>query len=68
MLIEAQMPCDDQARYVDVLCFSKPDADKAVLPVDHRIDESDIQGAVQPVALGAEDGDSSSSEEEHILN
>ena len=68
MLIEAQMPCDDQVRHVDVLCFSKPDANKAVLPADHRIEESDIQSAVQPVALGAEDGDSSSSEEEHILN
>ena len=68
MLIEAQMPCDDQVRHVDVLCFSKPDANKAVLPADHRIEESDIQSAVQSVALGAEDGDSSSSEQEHILN
>ena len=68
MLIEAQMPCDDQVRHVDVLCFSEPDANKAVLPADHRIEESDIQSAVQSVALGAEDGDSSSSEQEHILN
>ena len=68
------MPCDDQARHVDVLCFSKPDTDKAVVPVDHLINESDIHSAVRPVALEAdvesekEDDHSSSSEEDHILN
>ena len=68
MLIEAQMPCDDQARHVDVLCFSTLDADKVVLPVDLHTDESDSHSAVQPVALGAEDDDSNSSEEQDMLN
>ena len=67
------MPCDDQARHVDVLCFSKPDPDKAVLPIDHHINESDTHSSVQPVALEADDENEdeeteSNSEEDHILN
>ena len=44
-LIEPQMPRDDQARYVDVLCFSKRDTD------NHHINESDTHSAVLPVAM-----------------
>ena len=68
------MQCDDQARHVDVLCFSKPDAEKAVLPVDHHINEYDTHSAVQLVALEAdienedEETDTNSSDEDHILN
>ena len=74
MLIEAQMPCDDQARYVDVLCLSsKSNADEALLPVDDHINESDAHSAVLPVALEAdvenEDVDvHSNSSAENILN
>ena len=74
MLIEAQTPCDDQARHVDVLCFTKSDTGRAVLLVDHHADESDTDRAVQPVALEAdaeneeEDVNSNSSEEDNILN
>ena len=74
MLIEAQTPSDDQARHVDVLCFTKSGTDRAVLPVSHHADESDIDRAVQPVALEAdaeneeEDVNSNSSEEDNILN
>ena len=39
------MPRDDQARYVDVLCFSKRDTD------NHHINESDTHSAVLPVAM-----------------
>ncbi len=74
MLIEAQMPCDDQARHVDVLCFTKSDTGKAVLPVHHHIDQSDTDRAVGSTALETdakndeEDIDSNSSEEDNILN
>ena len=74
MFIEAQTPSDDQARHVDVLCFTKSGTDRAVLPVSHHADESDIDRAVQPVALEVdaeneeEDVNSNSSEEDDILN
>ena len=74
MLIEAQMPCDDQARHVDVLCFTKSDTGKAVPPVDHHTDQSDTDRAVGSVALETdakndeEDIISNSSEEDNILN
>ena len=74
MLTEAQMPCDDQARHVDVLCFTNSDTDRAVLPVCHHADESVPDRALQPVALEAdeenevEDVNSNSSEEDNILN
>ena len=50
------MPCDEQARHVDVVCFTTSDADRPVLPVDHHANESDADRGVQPVALetGAE--------------
>ena len=54
MLIEAQTPCDEQARHVDVLCFTKSDTEKAVQPVDFHADASDTNRAVQPVALEAD--------------
>ena len=75
MLIEAQMPGDDQARHVDVLCFTKSDSDKAVLHGDHHTEESDTHGAVRPGPLAADaDNDeeqdihSDFSEEDNILN
>ena len=74
ILTEAQMPCDEQARHVDVVCFTTSDADRPVLPVDHHANESDADRGVQPVALetGAEndgeDGYSNSSDENNILN
>ena len=42
------MPCDEQARHVDVVCFTTSDADRPVLPVDHHANESDADRAVQP--------------------
>jgi len=74
MLIEVQTPCDDQARHVDVLCFTNSHTEGAVLTVDHHADESDNDSAVQPVALEAdtenedEDVNSNSSEKNNILN
>ena len=68
------MPCDDQARHVDVLCFTMSDTDRAVLPVAHHADESVSDRAVQPVTLEAaaenevEDVNSNSSDEDNILN
>ena len=68
------MPCDEQARHVDVVCFTTSDADRPVLPVDHHVNESDADKAVQRVAseTGAEndreDGYSNSSDENNILN
>ena len=55
------MPCDEQARHVDVVCFTTSDADRPVLPVDHHANDSDADRAVQRVAseTGAEnDGES----------
>ena len=74
MLIEAQMPCDDHARHVDVLCFTKSDTHEAVGHADHHADESDTHSAVRPVALEPDaeneedDASNYSSEEEHNLN
>ena len=51
MLIEPQVPYDAQARNVDILCFTASEADRAVLPVDHPADTSDIELA----PLGADD-------------
>ena len=74
MLIEVPTACDEQARHVDVLCFTKSDTGEAVLPVDHHTNESDTHTAVRPVALEAdtenedEDVNSNSSEENNILN
>jgi hypothetical protein len=50
MLIEPYMACDDQARHVDVLCFT----DRSALPSDHQADVADTDSAVLPVALEAE--------------
>ena len=44
------MPCDAQARHVDVLCFTVADTDRAVQPVDHPTDASDTDRALQLVA------------------
>ena len=64
MLIEAQMPSDDNARHVDVLCFSKSNTDEAVGP------QSVIHNAVRPAPLepDAQKEEDHSSEEENILN
>ena len=47
MLIEAQMPCDAQARHVDVLCFTEADTDKALQPVavetDAKNNDEDVR-------------------------
>ena len=71
------MACDEQARHVDVLCFTathKSDTGRVVLPVEHHADESDSDRAVLPVALecavenNEEEVQSNTSEEDHILN
>ena len=68
------MPFDAQARHVDVLCFTEADSSSAVQPVDHPANESDIEGAVQPVAVETDtnnnddDVRSHSSEEINILD
>ena len=71
------MACDEQARHVDVLCFTatnKSDTGRAVLPVEHHADESDTDRAVLPVAWepavenNEEEVQSNTSEEDHILN
>ena len=73
-MIEAQTACDEQARHVDVVCFTKSNTDRAVQPVDLHADDSDTNRAVQPVSLEAdaenneEDVHSNSSEEDNILN
>ena len=71
------MECDEHARHVDVLCFTasnKSDTGSAVLPVENHAVESDTDRAVLPVALASavenneEEVQSSTSEEDHILN
>ena len=68
------MPCDAQARHVDVLCFTEADTGSAVQPVDHSAVASDTDSAAQPVAVetDAENNDedvrSTSSEESNILD
>ena len=71
------MACDEQARHVDVLCFTatnKSDTGSAVLPVEKHAVESDTDRAVLPVALASavenneEEVQSNTSEEDHILN
>ena len=76
MLIEAQMPVDDQARPVDVLCFSRSQIHEAGQPADHLADESDTYSAVPPVALESDakneddkaSNNSAEGEEKNILN
>ena len=69
MLIEAQAACDEQARHVDVVCFTK-----AAHPAELHADESSSNRAVRPVALetdaenNEEDVHSNASEEDNILN
>ena len=68
------MPCDAQARPIDVLCFTEADADRAVSLVDLPTDASDTDRAVQPVAVETDatkhDDDvcSNSSAERNILD
>ena len=68
------MPCDAQARHVDVLCFTEADTDRAVQPVDHPTDASDTDRAVQIVAVETnatnndDDVRSNSSAENNILH
>ena len=68
ILIEAQTACDEQARHIDVLCFSKSDTDRAVQPVDLHADESDTNRAVQPVALEADAENNEEADVENILS
>ena len=76
MLIEAQMPVDDQARHVDVLCFSRSQIHEAGRHADHLADESDTYSAVPPVALESDakneddkaSNNSAEGEEKNILN
>ena len=74
MLIEAKMPGDDQARHVDVLCFSKSEIPKDVMPANQHADESDIRSAIPPASLEPDsqnqedDASTNSAEEENILN
>ena len=50
MLIEPYMASDDQARHVDVLCFS----DRSALSSDHQADVPDTDSVILPVAFEAE--------------
>ena len=74
VVIEAQMPCDAQARHVDVFCFTEADTDRAVQPVVHAADATDTDRAVQPVTVEThaknndDDVRSNSSEEGNILD
>ena len=74
MLIEAQMPCDDEARHVDVLCFTTPNTAGANGQDEPPDNEADNHSAVQPAAVEADpkepeiDGDMISSEEENFLD
>ena len=49
MLLEVPTVCDEQARHIDVLCFTKSDADRALHLVDRRADESEPNTAVPSV-------------------
>jgi len=72
MLIEAQIPWDDQPRHVDVLCFTS--TDNAVPPAAHDTNEPDTDSAALPGAVEADaeneeqDVHSNSSEEDNPLN
>ena len=44
------MPCDEQARHVDVLCFTKSDTGRAEVPVDRHGEESSTASADQEAA------------------
>ncbi|MED5469906.1 MAG: hypothetical protein VX542_06520, partial [Cyanobacteriota bacterium] len=74
MLIEAHTACDEQARHVDVLCFTKSDTGRAEVPVDRHGEESGTDNALQPVALQSDaennedDVQSNASEGDNILN
>ena len=54
MLMEAHTACDEQARHVDVLCFTKSDTGRAEVPVDRPGEESGTDSALQHVALQSE--------------
>ena len=54
MLLEAQAPCDEPVRYVDVLCFTKSRSDSAVQPVELHADEANTDRAVQTVESQAD--------------
>ena len=68
------MACDEQARHVDVLCFTKSGTGRAEVPVDRDGEESGTDNALQPVALQSnaenneDDVQSTASEEDNILN
>ena len=67
------MPCDDQDRHVDVLCFTESNTDSAVVRADHYTNESETNSAAKPVALEddapneEEDVKSNSSEEADFI-
>jgi len=64
MLIEAPMACHEEARHVDVLCFTKSVSGEAVLPLEHHADGSNISAAVN----NEEDDQSNTSEKDNVLN
>ena len=74
MLIEADTACDEQARHVDVLCFTKSNTGRAEVPVDRHGEESGTDSALQPVPLQSDaennedDVQSNASEGDNILN
>ena len=50
MVIEAQAPCDDQVRHLEVLCFTEShNIDSAVQPVAVQADDCDPDSAAPPV-------------------
>ena len=50
MVIEAQAPCDDDIRHLEVLCFTEShNIDSAVLPVALQADDCDPDSAAPPV-------------------
>lgn len=65
MLLEPQMPSDDQARHVDVLCFSKPQSDKVTRPADGDMNAGSAPEGDPEDEAGDMHSDSST---EHILD
>ena len=74
MLIQAQMPCDENSRHVDVLCFTKPQTHQAAGHVDPSVDVPEMDSAVQPGALESDaenaedDASDKSSRSKNILD
>ena len=73
MLIQAQMPCDDQVRHVDVLCFTSLNSDRAVQPGSSLANQLDCDTSAQPADCEpddqshSEDADSNAFDECNVL-